>query len=503
MSDLISVVRRVEPAAVKIYYNNNRIEPAPLLTYVVNPIFDDLGTRLGNKTNLTLTGSILILPSGSYEQMFVKQQGLRDIFSVDFKDFIILAGPGNKTLAEDSIISSGLKPKILSITVNPDVQVTRFDYVVDLEDNAGVSGVSGVTDSFSNQWTFREDPDSCTLSVTHNVSAQGLKGQPDAFQQAFKRVKLSLGIDKLPIDLPYFTEPNASGGFNFIHPSNPAGGPIFEVSVQREEIADVANGSYSATEIFSIVSGVPFFYTSKTDAFTEDEHGIATVTLQGTIQGLGRTNTTGLGLDGGVGFQRAVSGFKNVIQPQLIYDASGLYIRYKINIMGSGLAVNNPQAISLTENKCRGTIQFSYTYTDNPAAFLPSGIANRTLSVTRNDGIHVFASHPIPFRRLGNLIQDINTTTEGSISIQCQATAKNTGDNKADTNRAITFVQDELNRLRKIHANPSNFISLRVGSLTQSNSDIELNANATITYLATIDVANTLDANSDIALITL
>jgi len=503
MADLISVVTRVQPAPVVVKYNGNGIEPAPLIDFTVEPVLDDSGTRTANRTRLTLTSSILIFPSGSYEQMYVKQEQLRSIFSVDFGDFVILAGPGNKTLAEGTIIASGLRPRVNSVNITPDVHVTRFDYSVELEDNTGASGVSGVTDSFSNQWSFREDPDACVLQVTHNVSAQGITGQPDAFQQAVRRVKAALGINQLPIDLPCFTEPNASGSFSFIHPSNPAGGPIFEVSTQREEVADVANGSYSVTEVFTIVSGVPFFYNQKTASYTEDQNGIATVTVQGTVQGLGRTNTPGLGLEGGVGFQRAASGFLNQVKPQLPYEASGIYQRYKINIFGSGLAVNNPQSISITENKCRGTVQFAYTYTDDPAVFLPSGIASRECSVTINDGIRVIASHPIPFRRIGPLLQSIQTTTEGSISITCNAQAKNTSDNIADTNRAIQFVQDELNRLRRIHANVANFQTLRVGSQNQTFSDIDLTCNANVTYIFTTDIASTLSNNSDIVLVTI
>lgn len=499
--NVLSQITRVNSPAVIVKYGDCRLDPAPLIDWTVEPITDDAGVRQANKTRLVLSSSIVILPSGSYEQMYTEQQNLRNAFGVDGLDFTITAGPANKTLAEGAVISSGLKPNVTSINIAPGVQVDRFDYTVELEDSTAASGISGVVDNFSNQWTFRENSESCVLDITHVVNAEGIAGEPDAFQQAMRKVKANLGIDKLPIDLPYFTEPNASGDFNITHPSNPTGfNDRFEVSVQREEVADVANGTYSVTEVFTMVSGVPFYYTSRNQAFTEDSTGIANVTIQGQIQGLGRTNTPGLGLDGGVGFQRASSGFINTIRPLVPLEASGVYETYKLHNAGSGLIISNPISVSITENRCRGTIDFSFEYTDDPSALLPSGIASFQSSVAREDGIRAFVSHPIPLRRLGPIIQDIATTTEGRVTLQCQAQSKNTGDKTVDTNRAIDFVEDELNRLRVIHANSSNFESLRIESLTQNNSDSDLTANATIIYVFTVDLADVADVNSSIIL---
>lgn len=494
-----SIAPNAPSSAIEVYYNNVRLSPNPLIDYTVEPQFDDTGHRLENKTRLTLTGSVLILPSGSYEQLYIKQTDFRNLFASDYKDFIILAGPANRTLPSGTVISSGLKPKVVSLNISSDVHVSRFDYTVDLEDLVTVSGVSGATSSLTNQWSFKENSDNCTLEITHNVSADGPDGAADKFQQALKAVKQLTGIDKLPIDLPYFTEPNASGLYGFIHPSNPAGGPVFELSVSREETADVANGSYSVTEVFTLVSGVPFFFTSHNESYQEDVNGIVTVTVDGTVQGLGRTMSPSFGAEGGFGFARAASGFINVVKPRLPYDASGIYLRHK-GIVASGLNITSPTSFSVTENKCKGTVGFSISYTDNPAAFVPSGIVSRQESVSITNGIRVYATHAIPFRRLGNLLQDIRTTSEGQISIQCQAQAKNTGNQKADTNRAIQYVQDELNRLRNIHANSSNFITLRVGSVEQQVSDVELNCSATVSYIFTVDLANVLSPTSDITL---
>lgn len=505
MGDLISIVSHPPQSAVEVFYNGKKIVPAPLIDWSVESQFRNDGTRVDNINRLTLTGTTLIVPSGSYEQLYIKQQALRDTFAEDYKDFVILAGPGNRTLPLGAIISSGLRPRINNLNISPDIQVLRFDWTVELQDLVTASGVSGVTSSLSNQWSFRENQETCTLEVTHQVSAEGPDSEPDKFLQAMAAVKPLLGIDKLPIDLPYFTQPNFSGLFGMRHPSLPNGGPVFEVSVQREEVADVANGSYSVTEQFTIVSGVPFYFTSKTESYEEDQNGIAQVTIAGTVQGLGRTLTP-MDAEGGVGYFRASSGFANYVRPQLPWTASGVYLRFKVGsggAGGSGLALGNPTSFSVSQNKCRGSIDFSITYTDNPAANLPSGIVSKASNVNIVEGVRVQASHAIPQRRLGSIIQDIQTTTDGTISIQCQAVAKNTGNSVNDTNAAIVFVQNELNRLKNIHANVANYVTIRIVGLNQQISDIDRSCNATLELSFTVDLATTQSVGSTINLRTL
>lgn len=496
---VLSEAQNAPLAAVEVWYNGCRLLPAPLIDWTVEPQFDDSGSRTSDRNRITLTGSVLIVPSGSYEQMFAKQEELRSAFSVDGKDLLILAGAANKTLPSGAVISSGLTPNVVSLNISPDIHVTKFDYSVELDDLVAASGVSGITSSLSNQWSFQEDPDSCVLEVTHSVSAEGEDGEPDKFEQALAAVKPLLGIENLPIQIPFFTQPNFSGLFNATHPSNPIGGPVFEVSHQREETADVANGSYSVVERFTIVSGVPFFFSNKTETYDEDANGVATVSVQGTVQGLGRTVDVPFGADGGRAFERASSGFINVVKPTLASIASGIYQRNKTNI-GSGLFVNNPTSLSISENKCRGTVGFSVSYTDDPSANIASGLANITSSVSITEANRLYASHAIPFRRLGNIVQDIKTTTEGTISISVQAQAKNTGNPTADTNRAILESQNELNRLKAVYANEADYQTIRISNINQQNSDKDLSCSATLDFIFTVDLASVPAVGSDISL---
>jgi hypothetical protein len=488
-------------SAVEVFYNNCKLVPAPTFDFSQEPQFDDTGTRTSVVTRITLNGSILMLPSGSYEQLYTKQEELKSAFSVDNAPFAVLAGPGNKTLPDGTVICSGLTPKVNSLNIAEDIHVLRFDYSVELEDLTAVEGVSGITSSLSNSWSFSEDPGSCTVEVTHSVSAEGPDGEPDKFLQAMRAVKPLLGIDKLPIQLPCFVEPNASGLFGITHPSNTAAGSVFEIGVNREESADVANGTYSVTEVFTIVSGAPFYFTARTSSFEEDQNGVSTVSIQGTVQGLGRTISTSLGTDGGFGFDRACSGFLNNVKPQLPADASGIYLKYKSFVRGSGLNVINPTAFTLTENACQGSISFNVSYSDNPSANLPSGIVSASCSVSVQEAGRVIASHAIPFRRLGNIFQDIKTTSEGTVNLQCQAQAKNTGDNIADTNFAISYVEGELDRLRLLHANVNNFIDIRISQpINHSFNERDLTSNASISYTFVTDLASVPTVSSTITL---
>ena len=108
MADLISIIPLPPQSAVEVYYNGLKIVPAPLVEWNVESQFRNDGTRVSTMNRLTLTGTTLITPSGSYEQMYAKQQALRSTFSQDYKNFMILAGPGNRTLAQGTVISSGL-----------------------------------------------------------------------------------------------------------------------------------------------------------------------------------------------------------------------------------------------------------------------------------------------------------------------------------------------------------------------------------------------------------
>ena len=128
--NVLSEINNEPSATVEVYYNGCRLTPAPLIDWSIESEFLDGSTRVSNKNRLVLTGSVLVVPSGSYEALYQKQTELKEAFSEDNKDFLILAGPANKTLQQGTIISSGLKPRVKSINIPADTQFQRIDYTI-------------------------------------------------------------------------------------------------------------------------------------------------------------------------------------------------------------------------------------------------------------------------------------------------------------------------------------------------------------------------------------
>lgn len=475
---------------VEVHYGTNRLIPAPLVEWIEEYEHDPNNKSRTIKTQRIKLDGSFVIAGGSYERMFTMQESLRNAFSVDGYEFKIVAGAGNSTLPSGAYIASGIYPQIKNVTVEPNLQFNRLDYTVDMvHTTTSVSGQA--VSELSDTWELSENQDGWYLDVRHNVSARGintLSSGTNAIHHAINAVVPRLGLSNLPYYLPQYTEPTASGGGTT---------QIFEVGVNRTEQIDSLGGNYSVTENFIIASGLQNYVHTQNGTFEEDENGIATITLQGSVKGAGRTNYNP---DGGVGFTNARDGFVDDILPNLPSNASGVYNRYKTNASNHYLYTNNKLSFSISENRYAGTIQYTVRYNDDPSENLPSGILEASSSVQRTDGIRLYASHPIPFRRLGNILQDIKTTTEGQIVITVNAKAENTGDTTVDTNRAIGYVQDEINRLKP---NSVDFETLRMGGVQQNYSDKELTANASVTYIFTVDLSTVTSADSDIVLETL
>ena len=80
-----SIVPNPPTSKVEVYWGKPteggcKLVPAPLVDMTVEGIFDDNGVRTQDRTRIVLTGTTLILPSGSYEQMYEKQEAIRDAF---------------------------------------------------------------------------------------------------------------------------------------------------------------------------------------------------------------------------------------------------------------------------------------------------------------------------------------------------------------------------------------------------------------------------------------
>lgn len=487
MADIISVPSRFGSPQWELYYGGQRLHPAPLISFNRSYNRNDNDEALSYEDTWTLTGLYLNQPSGCYEDIVENQTNIKQIFAQDGLELTIQAGAAHQNLPSGTLVTSGVYPYVESLELpEGNDQFYRFNYEVTLVAKTAASGVSGVVESASDNWNYEEKAEDATTIVNHSVSAVGintaLSGTSNALDNARAFVESRLGTANAPADFPRYVVPGDVNG---------VAANLFEFQRSRTESVDLETGTYEVTETFVYVSGTLPYADAQSFTYDKDSEGVVNVSVQGTIQGYPRSDGTD---DPYAAFYNAQSGYLNTIEPGLPALASGLYTNYG----GSGtLAVTNPQSINITENRFLGTLAYSLQYTDDPAEVLPSGIVEQTLNVQRKDGIRLMVSHVIPQRRLGNVLQDIQTPTPGTFTITATAKSENTGDVVADVNRAISHVQDLVNQNRP---NPAEFINIRLVDVTQDHSKIELTANVTVSYEFVMDLAQVNAPDSDIIL---
>ena len=491
MADPRSTQPGVNPSHLTVTYGGQVLYPSPLINHSVSIDRDDAGDRETITTTRTLNGQILSSGIG-YHYVRGLQRELEDTFATDALEFKIAASADHPCLAEGTPIESGVYPRVVSIDIAEDVHFNRLDYTVVLEETTAPSGVSGVVQNLSNTWQYAENDSECLVDVSHSISAQGLNtavsGQAsNAVDNAVTRVRSLLGLTHAPQGFPFYVQPGSGTDARF-----------YEVTTSREETINVEDGTYSVTESFKLISGLMPFIDERSSSVTIDENNVITVNLQGTVRGYGRTNDGAAAgpqrSSGGTGFTNALSGFNSQVRPNWTADAATVYDRYG----GSGvLAVGNPQAISIGETPCAAEVTYSVSYTDDPSENLPSGISDMTVNVTRNDPVVQNAIIGTPFSALGPVFQRLCTTTEGSYAISCNVTARNSGDEVVDTNRAIEVCEQEI---IKRQPNPADFVQLKLTGRNTTTDRLNRNFQATFTWTFSQGIASVPSDTGNISL---
>ncbi len=480
MADPRSTLPGLNPTHLVVSYGGSVLLPSPLIAHSVQIERDDAGQRELIRTTRTLTGQILTSGIG-YHYVRQKQRELEDAFSQDNLEFKIIAAANNPCLVPGTPIESGIFPNVVSIDIKEDVQFSRLDYTIVLEDETAPSGISGLVQNLNNSWSYTENDDEVLIDINHSVSAQGINtavsGLPsNATSNAVARVRQLLGLGNAPPGFPYYAQPASGSAVRF-----------YEVTTSREESINTEDATYSVTESFKLVSGILPFRDERTSQWQRDAEGVTTVTLQGTVRGFGRTND---GADegssragGGTGFINALSGFNSLVRPQWANDALLIYGRYT----GSGtLAVTNPQAISVTQNPGNASIAYSVTFTDDASENLPSGIQELSCTVQRTDPVVANAIIAVPFRALGPVFQRLCTTTEGTYTITCNVTAINTGSEIVNTNRALEVAEFEMTRLQP---DAADYTALRLTGRQQTIDRINRSVQVSFTWTFAQDIA--------------
>lgn len=486
MPDLISTPSSFGDSAVEVYYGGQRLYPAPLIDWERTYTRNAQDNALSQEDTWTLRGIYLNNDNMGYENVVTNMDYLKNIFAQDGLELVIKAGAASATLPSGTLITSGVYPFVNSISIpEGSNQFHRFNYEIQLVAKTAASGVSGVVEDASDQWDYSENADRLTTTVQHTVSAKGVNtnvsGVSNALDNAKDFVDSRLGPGAAPSNYPSYVVPGDVDGDT---------STIYEYQRTRAERVDIETGTYEVTETFVYVSGTVPYNDRKEYSFDKNAEGVSTVSLVGSVEGYPRSDGTD---EPYAAFYNAQSGYSEAVEPYLYAEANEVYSRWG----GSGALSTKRVRYAISEARFAGTLSYDVQFTDDPNEDLPSGIVEQSIEITRSDSVRLQQSHVIPHRRIGNIIQDIGTPTPGSIRIIASAKAENTGDEVADTNRAISHIQDLINQQRP---NPAEFINLRIESKEQSHDKLSLTANASVVYAFTVDLASTQSADSDITL---
>lgn len=436
----------------KLSYGSYFFKPAPLFSWTKELVRDSKFDQLYIQNTLEFNGTLLEnspSESGSFVLMNQKRQSLQDALLASGVQPLIITYQGD-------VVISGIFPKVSNVTIDQGVWVDRVNYSFTAQFNEELDP-SGAIQQFSETWDFQENEDRRSITATHNISAVGIDtsngGTNNSLTNARTFVLSKLGYTNVPPGHPAFAQ---------------GSGTLLAYEELRSESVDVQAGSFAVSEAFTLSSGN--YIHTRTSDFDIDNTGITTISLNGTVRGLGR---------GDVAFVRAFNGWTNNIRPKLPADASGIYSQCG----GSAtLYTSNFQSFRLTKNSFAGTIDYSATYSDDPSTDLPSGIQEFTFNIQDQKPVKLFASFTIPQRSLGNVVQDIATPTEGRFSINGTAIGKQ----GFPFDDIIVFVEDKINDNRPLAAN---YQTLRLDSQTITKDEQKNTLTFSLLWVYTTDLS--------------
>jgi hypothetical protein len=400
---------------------------------------------------MELAGHILAPPanSGKLDYLLTEREKLQNAMASGQQEFRIVYNGVHRV--------SGIYPRVTSIAFEDEVWVDKMAFSIGLEWDEDFYN-NGIQ-SYSETWDFTEsEEDRRSALVSHGISAVGINTNPsdinNALTNAITFVQGKTGWANAVSGTPGFV--GVSGTYSSYE------------NHQRTESVDPQGGIYSVAETFVLSSGTSV-HTSD-GSFDIDEQGVVTINVNGNIRGLGR---------GDVAYTRARSKWTSV-QPQLPGVASGIYS----DLGGTAtLFTSNYKTLSVTRNSFAGTIDYSVSYSDSPSENLPSGVLEFTLNYSDSKATRVYASFPIPERALGNVIQDVATSTEGAISINGTAVGKP----DFSFNSLKTFVESKVNARRP---NSANFETLRMSQHNVTEDEDNNRIQFTFGWTYTVELSN-------------
>ena len=438
--------------STRMFYGNYEFMPVPVFSWSTEMIRDNKQEELSLRNTLDFTGVLLeVLPteSGIFPNMYLQRELLKRALTESGVQQWRITYEGNT-------VQSGIFPRVQDVNFEEGVWVDRINYTFSFVFDQALSGKTPV-DSFNETWTFEENDDRRSVTVNHDLSAVGVNTSASGISNALVNARIFVlartGYSNVPAGHPAFVE---------------GSGTLQAYEERRTESVDVQQGSFSVTESFTLSSGN--FTHLQTGQLNTDAEGITTVSLDGAVRGLGR---------GDHAYTRALAAWIDRIRGNLPGQASGVY-----NELGgiATLFTSNPESLSVTRNPFAGTIDYSISFTDDPTQDLPSGVQDFTITVQDDKPVRLFASFAIMERTLGNVVQDIATSTEGRITIAGSAIGKQ----GFPFNDLLDFVEGRINLLRPISAS---YITLRLDQKSVTKDEAQNTVNFTLVWLYTKELS--------------
>jgi hypothetical protein len=426
-----------------VLYRGQRIVPGPLVAISKSHIRSGDDEKLGTGFTLTLTGTLLPNKGTPYTDgtgftdatadpadqtvtrrpsgLMSKMAALRDLFSDDGKLFHVYACD----LSDEQI---ACYPIVEDISFNDGTWTNQLDYQITLR----VPFISGTLNgtvfsvypsgedawmtpyikSADETWNVETaDPENDvklkqhSFRVTHNLSAVGqrvyfpsgsnhLHGvlNKEPWEWAKHWCESKLVANPVPV---VFSSGMSSGIMNM------ASGYLTAYNHMRTFTADKKGGVYSVNDTWVLSSGNAFedFTVTVQSAATE---GLTTVSVEGSIQGMETIDYLANNHHVSVSKWEAASGAFNTI-------ASNLYSR--ASVYASTLN-STPLTIVVGRNPVGGTINYTYTYDTRPSNCITSPLVlSEVIDIETTNPTDIFSNINIVGRTAGSLLQDMNTTT--------------------------------------------------------------------------------------------
>jgi len=334
-----------------------------------------------------------VIPDARLKSLLAKEKAIRTIFNQDGKLLEIQPWDGSA--------ATKFNCRVKEIRFPEGIWFDYVDYEIILEADA-VVGEDEFTDKIQNpenNWEIEFQDDLQSFRLTHTVSAVGkafynsagnLDHEP--WQNARTWATGHLGLDLGLFSSGVWHLPAYYGGYNR----------------QFSETIEEWNGRYGVVETYILSSGTALedFTVSKR---TSVDQGKTNVAIEGNIKGL---NTDSSILNPSAArFTNAQTKFTTV-QSQLLNRAQTY----------AGITLN-PIAIAsnIGTNPITGTIQYNYEYDNRPTNLIP-GALTENISVTFNNQSDVFAQIGVLGRSTGPILQNINTKTAKSLSVEISYT---------------------------------------------------------------------------------